>query len=43
MNTNFYDNVMPKECCRYVCLSKVLIDSIAERGINDFQKNAKKY
>lgn len=34
MNTNFYDNVMPKECCRCVCLSKVLID---------FQKNAKKY
>lgn len=27
INTNFHDNEIPKEVCRFICLSVMLIDS----------------
>ena len=34
MNTNFHNNIIPKECFHFICLSVILIDSVFSTGKN---------
>ena len=34
INTNFYNNKIPKEGSQFICLSVILIDSVFETGKN---------
>ena len=34
INTDFYNNKIPKECPQFICLSVILIDSVFRTGKN---------